>query len=147
MYSTKNNGMMTRTIGGLMDEMFNGGWNNLLHTDVSKDRMNVPVNIRETDAAYTMQVIAPGLKKEDFKIQLDKNVLNVSFEHKEENKEEKEGNVLRSEYSFRSFKRSFTLNDKIDNAGIAARYTDGVLEVTLPKKENVSPATQEITIA
>ncbi len=150
MYSTKNHGMVTRTLGGLMEEMFNGGWNNALTND-TKDRMNVPVNIKETDTAYELQVIAPGLKKEEFKINVERNVLTVSFEHKEENKEEgsdaKQGKVLRSEYSFRSFKRSFTLNDKIDTTGINAKYTDGVLEVALPKKENAAPVTQEISVA
>jgi HSP20 family protein len=145
MYNTKNHGMVTRTIGGLMEEMFNGGWNNI-HNHEAKDRMNVPVNIRETDAAYELQVVAPGLKKEEFKISVEKNVLTVSFEHKEENNEQKEGKVLRSEYSFRSFKRSFTLNDKIESGNINAKYTDGVLEVTLPKKENTAPETQEIKV-
>jgi HSP20 family protein len=146
MYNTKNHGMVTRTLGGLMEEMFNGGWNNVLNHD-TKGRMNVPVNIYETDAAYELQVVAPGLKKEEFKISVEKNVLTVSFEHKEENKEQKEGKVLRSEYSFRSFKRSFTLNEKIETSGINAKYTDGILEVTLPKKENTAPETQEITVA
>lgn len=148
MYSTKNHGMVTRTLGGLMEEMFNGGWNNALTHD-TKDRMNVPVNIKESDTAYELQVIAPGLKKEEFKINVERNVLTVSFEHKEESKEEgttKESKVLRSEYNFRSFKRSFTLNDKIDTTGINAKYTDGVLEVTLPKKENAAPVTQEIPV-
>lgn len=146
MYNTKNHGMAARTIGGLMEEMFNGGWNNVL-THETKGRMNVPVNISETDAAYQLQVIAPGLKKEEFKISVEKNVLTISFEHKEENKEQNEGKVIRNEYSFRSFKRSFTLNEKIEVAGINAKYTDGVLEVTLPKKENTAPETQEITVA
>ena len=72
--------------------------------------------------------------------------MSVSFEQKEENKDQKEEKWIRSEYSFRSFKRSFTLNDKIDTAGINAKYNDGILEITLPKKENTAPATQEITV-
>ncbi len=146
MYNTKNHGMVTRTIGGLMEEMLNGGWNNI-HNHEAKDRMNVPVNIRENDTAYELQVIAPGLKKDEFKINLEKNVLTISFEQKEENKEQRDGKVLRNEYSFRSFKRSFTLNEKIETSGINAKYTDGVLEVTLPKKENTAPETQEISVA
>lgn len=146
MYNTRDHKMVTRTIGGLMEEMFNGGWNNILNHD-TKDRMNVPVNIRENDTAYELQVIAPGLKKEEFKISVEKNVLTVSFEHKEEDKQQKDGKVLRNEYSFRSFKRSFTLNEKIEASGINAKYTDGVLEVTLPKKEHTAPETQEITVA
>ena len=145
MYSTKNHNLIPRSFSGLVEEMFNGGWNGLLTAD-TKDRMNVPVNIRETDTAYELQVVAPGLKKEDFKINLERNILSVSFEQKEENKEQKEEKWIRSEYSFRSFKRSFTLNDKIDTAGINAKYNDGILEITLPKKENTAPATQEITV-
>jgi HSP20 family protein len=145
MYSTKDHNMVPRTIGGLMEEMFNGGWNNVLASN-TKDKMNVPVNIRETDAAYELQVVAPGLKKEEFKIHLDRSILNISFEQKEEAKEQKEGKIIRSEYSFRSFKRSFTLNDKIDTAAINAKYNDGILEVTLPKKENTAPTTPEITV-
>lgn len=144
MYSTKHNGT-ARTIGGLMEEMFNGGFNSLL-THETKDKMNVPVNIRETDTSYELQVIAPGLRKEEFKISIDRNILNISFEPKEDAKEQKEGKVLRNEYSFRPFKRSFTLNDKIDTNGISAKYTDGVLEVTLAKKENTPPVTQEIPV-
>jgi HSP20 family protein len=146
MYSTKNHNLIPRTFGGLMEEMFNGGWNSMLSTD-THDKMNVPVNIHETDTAYTLQLIAPGLKKEDFKINLDRNILTVSFEQKVENKEEKNGKVLRSEYNFRSFKRSFTLNDKIDTNAINAKYNDGILELNLPKKENTSPDTREITVA
>jgi len=145
MYSTKNHNLIPRSLSGLMEEMFNGGWNSVLTAD-TKDRMNVPVNIREKDAAYELQVVAPGLKKEDFKINLERNILTVSFEQKEENTGQKEAKWIRSEYSFRSFKRSFTLNDKIETAGINAKYNDGILEITLPKKENAAPATQEITV-
>ena len=82
MYSTKNHNLIPRSFSGLVEEMFNGGWNGLLTAD-TKDRMNVPVNIRETDTAYELQVVAPGLKKEDFKINRARNILSVSCEQKE----------------------------------------------------------------
>jgi HSP20 family protein len=142
MYNTKGFNRM-RT----MNELFYNGLENLINADqVRNNDMNVPVNIMEVDKAYELQVIAPGLKKEDFKISVEKNTLTVSFEQKEQ-QEQKEGKTLRSEYTFRSFKRSFTLNDKIDSGAISAKYNDGVLELSLPKKENVTPETQEIPVA
>lgn len=146
MYSKKNYSTVPHTIGGLMEEIFHNGWNNVLAADSPKDRMNVPVNILETEKAYELSVIAPGLSKEDFKINVERDVLQVSFDQKEE-ANETEGKWLRKEYKFRSFKRSFTLNEKIDANGISAKYTDGVLKVTLPKKENTEPTTQQITVA
>jgi HSP20 family protein len=142
MYSTKGFNRM-RT----MNELFYNGLENLMNADqVRNNDMNVPVNIHEADKAYELQVIAPGLKKEDFKISVEKNTLTVSFEQKEQ-QEQKEGKSLRSEYTFRSFKRSFTLNDKIDSSAISAKYNDGVLELSLPKKETAAPETHEIPVA
>ena len=105
----------------------------------------MPVNIQETDKTYELHVIAPGLKKEDFKLGIEKNILNISFEQKEENKEQA-GKWIRSEYQMKSFKRSFTLNEKIEASGIAAKYADGVLIVSLPKKEIAEPTAQEIPV-
>lgn len=146
MFHAKSNyHVAPRIFGGLENFFNNNGWSQLL-ADEKMDVYSVPVNIHENDKGYDMQLVAPGLKKEDFKINLEKNVLSVSFEQKQEQKEE--GNkVLRSEYSFRSFKRSFTLNDKINTAGISAKYEDGILNINLPKKETTETVAQEITVA
>ncbi|MES2329551.1 MAG: Hsp20/alpha crystallin family protein [Bacteroidota bacterium] len=88
---------------------------------------------------------APGRNKEDFKINLDNGLLTISFEKKEE-AENKEYKTIRKEFSFRSFKRSFNLDDKINTAGIQAKYENGVLKVYLPKKEEVAVAPQQIAI-
>lgn len=107
----------------------------------------VPVNIRETDNSFEMEVVAPGLKKEEFNVNMDKNMLTISFEHKEEDKQEnKQQGYLRQEYSMRSFSRSFTLDDTIDAEKISARYTDGVLHLSLPKKEGAQHITKNIEI-
>jgi HSP20 family protein len=92
------------------------------------------VNIRENDDKYEMHLLAPGLQKEDFKIDVDKNLLTISFEHKEESKET-EDKWLRQEFKKSSFKRSFSLNEKIDASAISATYQNGILQVNLPKKE------------
>lgn len=104
-----------------------------------------PVNIHETADAYHLELSAPGRSKEDFKIAVDNGQLTISFEKKEETKTE-EYKTVRKEFSFRSFKRSFNLDDKIDSNGIQAKYDNGVLKLLLPKKEQVKDATKEITI-
>ena len=96
--------------------------------------MNVPaVNITERKDDYMVSVAAPGLKKEDFKIDVEGNMLTISSE-KEEEKEEKDEKQTRQEYSYSSFERSFTLPDEVNKDKIDAHYKDGVLELILPKK-------------
>ncbi|HEY6504130.1 MAG TPA: Hsp20/alpha crystallin family protein [Chitinophagaceae bacterium] len=104
-----------------------------------------PVNIKETEKSYRLDVAAPGFDKADFKINLDQDVLTVSVEKKEEVKNENEKEI-RMEYSYRSFSRSFTLDEKIDAAGIEAKYVNGILTLNLPKKEEVKSASKEISI-
>lgn len=105
----------------------------------------VPVNVKETDNAYVMEVVAPGFEKTDFKLNLDQNLLTISAEKKTETKEEKEKEIRR-EYAYRSFKRSFTIDEKIDATNIEASYINGVLILNLPKKTEVRQAAKEITI-
>lgn len=104
-----------------------------------------PVNIRETDDAFQLEVVAPGMEKADFKIKTEGDMLTISAEKKEEKKEEKDKHV-HTEYSFRSFTRSFTLNDDIDQENVEARYNDGILYLTLPKKEEKIVKPKEITV-
>jgi HSP20 family protein len=104
-----------------------------------------PVNIHETSEAYHLELSAPGRSKEDFKLAVDNGQLTISFEKKEDTKTE-DYKTVRKEFSFRSFKRSFTLDDKIDSNGIQAKYENGVLKVLLPKKEQVKESSKQITI-
>ena len=110
-----------------------------------------PVNIRETEKSYQIDVIAPGFEKPDFKIDLDQNVLSISVEKKSEVKNESDANKgnerqIRKEYSYRSFKRSFKKKKKTDTDAIEAKYVNGVLTLNLPKKEEVKSASKEISI-
>ena len=144
MYYKRNYGVTPRTISGLMEDVLHNGWSRI---NEEVNSFTAPVNIQETDKSYELHLVAPGLKKEDFKINLEKNVLTVSFEQKEENKEQgQDGKWLRNEYQLKSFKRSFSLNEKVDTTNIAAKYNDGVLLVTLPKKEVSEPAATEISV-
>ena len=93
------------------------------------------VNITENKDNYQVALAAPGLKKEDFKIDVEGNMLTISSE-KEENKEEKNEKYTRKEYSYSSFSRSFTLPEDVKEEAIEATYENGVLNLRLPRKEN-----------
>jgi HSP20 family protein len=105
----------------------------------------VPVNVKETEKSYQLEVVAPGFEKTDFTVNLDQNLLTISAEKKDEVKEENQKQIRR-EYSYRSFKRSFTLDEKIDATNIEASYINGVLTLNLPKKEVVKASATEIVI-
>ena len=91
------------------------------------------VNISQHEKEYQVSLAAPGLKKNDFKIDVEGNILTISCE-KEESKEEKEKKFTRREYSYSSFSRSFTLPGEINVDKIEATYEDGLLKVSLPRK-------------
>jgi HSP20 family protein len=97
--------------------------------------MNVPaVNITEHKDEYIVSLAVPGMKKDDFNIDVDGNMLTISSE-KEESKEEKDKKFTRKEYNYSSFGRTFTLPEEINKEKIEARYEDGVLKISLPRKE------------
>lgn len=93
------------------------------------------VNIKETRDEFVVEVAAPGMKKEDFKIEIDNNILMISAEKEDRKEEGKEGQYTRQEFSYQSFKRTFTLPNTIEENNIKATYTDGILSIVLPKKE------------
>jgi len=103
--------------------------------------MNIPaVNITEHKDEYQVALAVPGMKKDDFKIDVDGNMLTISSE-KEENKEEKDKKFTRKEYNYSSFSRSFTIPDEINKEKIDAKYEDGVLRISLPRKEEAKKPT------
>ncbi len=105
----------------------------------------VPVNIKESEKNYSIEVVAPGFEKTDFKVDIDKDILTISAEKKDEAKNEGE-NEIRKEYSYRSFKRSFTVDEKIDGAAIEAKYVNGILTLNLPKREEVKTSSKVISV-
>ena len=117
-----------------MNSWFN---DNFFDTDVvARTNATAPaVNVKENEKAYVMEVAAPGLKKEQVHMDIDKDgFLNVAIENKAENKDEnKKEHYLRREFSYSSYQQSYQLPDNVDREKISAKVSDGVLEIELPK--------------
>ena len=148
-YVKFNHAPVAKSFGGLVEEIFNGA-NKFIKDDFNTADFfgaHPPVNITESKEAYTLDLLVPGLNKEDFKINLDNKVLTISAEktEKEEVKDENQKQIRR-EFSFRSFKRSFTLNEQVDATKIQAKYDNGILKVTLSKKENIQDPVKAIVV-
>jgi HSP20 family protein len=127
---------------------FNDVFDSLINDSILNDRFvtkTPAVNIAETENEFHIELAVPGLKKEDFKISLDKNVLSVSAEKKAENVEEGK-KYSKREYTYNSFVRSFTLPESADQGKIAAEYTDGILKLNVTKKEEAKFQTREIAV-
>lgn len=118
----------------MLDDFFKP-WNERFTGNMWGKMLTMPaVNITENKDNFQVSLAAPGLRKEDFHIDLDGNMLTISCE-KEEEKEEKVEKMTRKEYSFTSFSRSFTLPEELMMEKIEATYVDGILNIVLPKKE------------
>ncbi|PIF00259.1 MAG: molecular chaperone Hsp20 [Maribacter sp.] len=119
----------------IMNEIFKPDWlDGMKNLDA-----NVPaVNIKENEKDFELELAAPGRKKEDFKIEVDENLLTISSETSHEENEETE-NYTRKEFSFSSFRRAFTLPETVDEENIKATYDNGILKFNLPKREGTLP--------
>ena len=127
-------------VNNIFDELFNtvpANWNRALNVP--------PVNIHENEEGFHIELQVPGLQKEDFKINVEKGLLTVSYEKKTEN-EDKNYKTHRREFSVSSFKRSFSLDEKVNADDIKAKYDAGVLQIFLPKKEEVKVSPKQIEI-
>lgn len=119
----------------LMNDIFKPDW----FGGMENMNTNVPaVNIKENEDNFELELSVPGFKKDDFNLEIDESVLTISSEVKSKN-ETKEDKYTRREFYFSSFKRSFTLPETIDEAKINANYEDGILRLSLPKKEDALP--------
>ena len=125
---------------GAMDQIFK----DLLGGTQYVQKAVPPVNIKETEQSYSVELIAPGLKKEDFNVELDNGLLTISHTVAAENTEEVQGKYTRKEFTQTSFKRAFTLPETINETDINAAYTDGILKLTLPKKEEALPKAKRL---
>jgi len=132
-----------RSLNTVFDELFNSYPASFAVN--SNNSVAAPVNIHESESGYNLEFNVPGRNKEDFKINVDKGLLTVSYE-KQEQAENKDVKSIRKEFSFQSFKRSFSLDEKINAESIEAKYENGVLKVYLPKKEEVKVAPKQISI-
>jgi HSP20 family protein len=94
------------------------------------------VNIRETDKTFIIELAAPGMKKEDFRVELQDNILSISSEKKEDRQQNDNEKYTRQEFFYQSFRRTFTLPKTVAEDKIEAKYEDGVLKLNIPKNED-----------
>jgi HSP20 family protein len=125
------------SLPSLLEDFFNRDW---VDSTLAKSNFSATlpaVNVRETNDNFIIDVAAPGMKRDDFKVELDNNVLTISSHQEEKQDESTEtGNYTRRKFNYQSFRRSFTLpENKVEGEKISARYVDGILHINAPKKE------------
>jgi HSP20 family protein len=134
-----------RTLDSFLDNLLN----EIPSPDRYRDQSNgfnfPPVNISERKENFELEFNVPGRNKEDFKITVDKNILTVSFDKKEETKDEKRKQI-KKEFTLQPFKRSFTIDEKVISDNIAAKYENGLLVLSIPKKEEVQAEAKQIVV-
>lgn len=134
--ATKELAKRSELFPAFFDDLFRP-WNDWF--GMGRSMTTPAVNITDNKNHYEVSVAAPGLKKSDFNIDIEDNMLTISCET-EEKKEEKDERYTRKEYNYSSFSRSFTLPEEVIKDKIEAAYEDGVLRITLPKTEQAKKA-------
>lgn len=134
-----------RTFGSLMNTFFNDDFDGFFVKPFGNG-FSPAVNVAENKDNYRLEFAVPGMNKGDFNIKVDKNLLTISAEKKNEvNKEDEKFTV--KEFNYSSFSRTFTLPETVDSSKISAEYTDGILKVSVPKKEEVKQKALEIKVS
>jgi HSP20 family protein len=133
----KRNGNLMRAFPTLFDDFLNRDLFNWGQSNYSNTGTSLPaVNIKETSEGFEVEMAAPGMKKTDFKVQLEGNMLTISSEKSYHTDENEGDRYSRKEFSYQSFERSFKLpKDVVDVEKINAKYEDGVLQLHIPKME------------
>lgn len=136
---TKRNGNYSNSLPGLLDDFFTKDlfdWNN---SNFSNAGSTLPaVNVKETPESFEVEMAAPGMQKEDFKVELNNNILTISSEKEYEKQQNESEKYSRKEFSYQSFQRSFHLSkEAVDADNIEAKYENGVLRLRIPKREEV----------
>ncbi len=122
------------SVPSFIDEFFGKDWMDSVFSD--RPGISTPaVNVKETNDDFMIEVAAPGLDKKDFKVDIDNNMLTISSEKEFKNEEKEEGRYMRREFSYTSFSRSFSLPNAVDAEKINAKHKDGILMITIPKKD------------
>jgi HSP20 family protein len=106
--------------------------------------LQIKVDVEENDKAYTVKAEIPGVKKEDINVQIEGNQVSITAESKQEKDVKENGKVIRSERYYGSLYRTFTLGQDVDQGAASAKYADGILQLTLPKK--ATAATKKLTV-
>ncbi|THH34990.1 Hsp20/alpha crystallin family protein [Neolewinella litorea] len=133
--------MRSNSVLPAVSRFLDDDWNSLFdwrNRNFSSTTTTLPsVNVKETGDEFIVEMAAPGMKKDDFAIELHNNVLTIRSEVRNEKEEKEDGKYSRREFSYQSFQRSFNLNNQVvDDDQIEATYEDGILRLVLPKQEN-----------
>ena len=148
----KQNGDSSVSFGTVVDNIFQNSLRHFFDDNFWNDRGSLasgwlPVNVRETEQHYEMDVVAPGCRKEDFNIRLEDNLLTISMDRKEKDRQQDEKTSwVRNEYLQPSFSRTFTLDETVDVNNINATYIDGILHLQLPKNEKAKKIARTVEI-
>lgn len=122
-----------------INTMFEDFFGENAYTQATQNRTTPAINVRENEDEYNIEVAAPGLKKENFKVEVNNSVLTISYED-EVKKEVEEQNFTRKEFAYTNFCRSFSIpRTEVDDSKINAEYKDGILSVKLQKREEIKP--------
>ena len=133
----KRNGNLVDRFPALFNDIFHRDLFDWGEANFSNTGTTIPaVNIKETKEGFEVEMAAPGMSKNDFKIELENNLLSISSQTSNQNEENDGDRYSRREFSYQSFQRSFTLpRDVVDSEKIQAKYEDGVLKLMIPKRE------------
>ena len=145
----KENGHQPATFGSVIDQVFQNNLSRFFDDSFwgftqLNERSQPPVNIRETENSYDLEMVLPGIRKEKIKLETTNDLLTVSYAD-EEDKQDNNGYIQR-QFRQQSFSKSFRLNDMIDTGNITARYEDGLLRLQLPKNEKSGRISRNIAI-
>jgi len=128
------------TWSNFFNDFLNRDWYDWSNQNFSLTNTTIPsVNIKENENEFEVEMAAPGMTKDDFKIELNNSVLTISSEKQSENQSKEDKNITRREFSYQSFSRSFTLPVIVETEKISAKYENGILRVNIPKKEEAKP--------
>lgn len=125
-------------VDSVFDDFFKGFLVRPMRMEGMPKAPEMKMDVHENDKSYTVKAEIPGVKKEDIQVSIDGNTVSISAEVKKESEQKEGEKVLRSERYYGQVARSFSLGSEIDEAAASAKYTDGVLELTLPKKAAAS---------
>lgn len=123
----------------LIDDFINQDWNSKTPSSTTLPA----VNIKDLEPQFEIELAVPGMKKSDFEIEVEDGLLSISSSLEEEQVTEK-GKFTRREFSYNSFKRTFTIPDSVDPSNIEAQYSDGVLQLRLPKRKEALPQPKKL---
>jgi len=132
----RQTGNLFPSLPSLLEDFFSRDWADSTLANMNHGFTLPAVNVQETNDDFILEVAAPGMKRDDFKVELDNNVLTISSNREEKQEDQNNENFTRREFSYQYFQRSFSLpENKVEGDKISARYVDGILHITVPKKD------------